>query len=80
MKLIIIVIMFSPFSKETDTLIIPHKSFFIASALSILLLDDLSLSDNPFPYKANNAKWDLTTDHHFCLKKALMFINLLLIK
>ena len=57
MKLITIVTMFSPISKETDTLIVPHKSFFlIASALSILLLDDLSLSDDPFPYKGNNAK------------------------
>ena len=43
--------------------------FFIASALSILLLDDLSLSDNPFPYKVNNAKWDLTIDHHFYTKE-----------
>ena len=62
--------MFSPISKETDTLIIPHKSFFfIASALSILLLDDLSLSDDRFPYKGNNAKWDLTIDHHFYTKE-----------
>ena len=65
MKLIIIVAMFSSISKEPDTLTIPHKSFFIASALSTLLLDDLSLSDNPFPYKANNAKRNLTIDHHF---------------
>ena len=65
MDFITIVTMFSPFSKETDTLIIPHKSFFITSALSILLLDDLSLSDDPFPYKANNHKLDLTIDHHY---------------
>ena len=62
---ITIVIFFSPISKETGTLIIPYKSFFIASALSILLLDGLSLSDDDFPYKANNAKWDITIDHHF---------------
>jgi hypothetical protein len=56
MKLIIIVTMFSPIFNEAGALIIQHKSFFIASALSIFLLDDLSLSDDDFPYKANNAK------------------------
>ena len=57
MDFITIFTVFSPITKETDTLIIPHKSFFfIASALSILLLDDLSLSDDRFPYKGNNAK------------------------
>ena len=61
--------MFSPISKEAGALIIPHKSFFITSALSILLLDDLSLSDDRFPYKGNNAKWDLTIDHHFYTKE-----------
>ena len=65
MKFITIFTVFSSISKETDALIIPHKSFFITSALSILLLDDLSLSDDDFPYKANNAKWNLTIDHHF---------------
>ena len=57
MGLVVVVAVFSPVSEETDALIVPHKSFFfIASALSILLLDDLSLSDDRFPYKVNNAK------------------------
>ena len=50
MKLIIIVTMFSPIFNEAGALIIQYKSFFITSALSILLLDDLSLSDYDFPY------------------------------
>ena len=56
MEFITIFTMFSPKTKETDALIIPNKSFFIASALSILLIDGLSLSDDDFPYKANNAE------------------------
>ncbi len=53
MDFITIITIFSQISKGADTLIIPHKSYFILSALSILL-HDLYLSDDPFPYKANN--------------------------
>ena len=53
MDFIAIITIFSQISKGADTLIIPHKSYFILSALSILL-HDLYLSDDPFPYKANN--------------------------
>ncbi len=61
MDFITIITLFSPISKEADTL----NLFCIASALSILLPDDLSLSGDPFPYKANKAKLDITIDHHF---------------
>ena len=56
---------FLPYLKRQALWLSHINLFFIASALSILLLDDLSLSDYDFPYKANNAKWDITIDHHF---------------
>ena len=61
---------FLPYLKRQALWLSHINLFFIASALSILLLDDLSLSDNPFPYKANNAKWDITIDHHFYTKES----------
>ena len=79
MDFITIITIFSQISKGADTLIIPHKSYFILSALSILL-HDLYLSDDPFPYKANNPEWDESIAQLFILKKVSLFINLLIIK
>ena len=56
MEFITIFTMFSPKTKETDALIIPNKSFFIASTLIVFLQDDSALSDNIFPNLASDAE------------------------